>query len=73
MEMDASGYDVLETNSSSNPEVDNATETTPSDDEILLEPTEEELKKEQLKERMREVSYVVSITTMIIPRVRDVT
>jgi len=67
MEMDASSYDVLETNTSSNPEVRNTTETSPSDDEILLEPTEEELKKEQLKERMREVSYNVNIQQMIIP------
>lgn len=58
--MDASGYDVLESqpDTSSNPEAstNNATETSP-DDEILLEPTEEELKREQLKERMREVRY----------------
>lgn len=60
MAMDASEFDLLETNTSSNdsnPEASNATETSPSDDEILLEPTEEELKREQLKERMREVSY----------------
>ena len=56
MAMDATEYDLMETNTSSSPETNNATETSPSDDEIVLEPTEEELKKEQLKERMREVS-----------------
>lgn len=68
MEMDTSSYDVLQMNNSSeatssnpevNEEVNDATETSPSDDEILLEPTEEELKREQLKERMREVSFAL--------------
>lgn len=55
MAMDASGYDLLEANTSST-EASKPSDTS-SDDEIILEPTEEELKKEQLKERMREVSY----------------
>lgn len=54
--MDATEYDLMETNTSSSQEASNATENSPSDDEIVLEPTEEELKREQLKERMREVS-----------------
>ena len=52
--MDATSYDDLEMNTST---ANNATETSASDDEILLEPTEEELKREQLKERMKEVCY----------------
>ena len=56
MAMDATEYDLMETNTSSSQEASNATENSPSDDEIVLEPTEEELKREQLKERMREVS-----------------
>ena len=54
MAMDATSYDDLETNTSP---ANNATETSASDDEILLEPTEEEVKREQLKERMKEVRY----------------
>ena len=53
MAMDANSYEDLEMNTSS--AANDATETSPSDDEILKELTEEEEKREHLKERMREV------------------
>ena len=58
MAMDASGYEDLEMNTS-NPEGNDAAENSPSDEEILLEPTEEELKKKQLQERMHEVRILL--------------
>lgn len=60
MAMDATEYDLMETNTSSSQEASNATENSPSDDEIVLEPTEEELKREQLKERMRELQVEIT-------------
>lgn len=60
--MDATSYDDLETNTSemNTSATNNATETSASDDEILLEPTEEEIKREQLKERMKELQVEIA-------------
>ena len=62
MAMDASGYEDLEMNTT-NPEGNDAAENSTSDEEILLEPSEEELKKKQLQERMREVRILLLTCT----------
>jgi len=59
MDTDTAGYDGLETNTPSIETSDLSDQplspTSPEDD-IQLEPTEEELRREELKERMRQVS-----------------
>jgi len=62
MATDTTGYDGLEAKTSPPNETSDLTDqplspTSPEDD-IQLEPTQEELKREELKERMRQVNIM---------------